>query len=51
MELTIGGVASDNNVMTAIGLTMVAVHVLISEVGALFSGATYLRERLLLLEQ
>ena len=42
MGLNIGGVASDNNVMTAIGLTMVAVPVLISGVGALFSGATYL---------
>ena len=42
MGLTIGGVASDNNVMTAIGLTMVAVPALISGVGALFSGATYL---------
>ena len=42
MGLTIGGVASDNNLMTAIGLTMVAVPALISGVGALFSGATYL---------
>ena len=42
MGLTIGGVASDNNVMTAIGLTMVAVPALISGVGAVFSGATYL---------
>ena len=29
MGLTIGGVASDNNVMTAIGLSMVAVPALI----------------------
>ena len=42
MGLTIGGVASDNNLMTAIGLTMVAVPALISGVGVLFSGATYL---------
>ena len=42
MGLTIGGVVSDNNVMTAIGLTMVAAPALISGVGALFSGATYL---------
>ncbi len=42
MGLTIGGVASDNNVMTAIGLTMVAIPALISGVGAIFSGATYL---------
>ena len=42
MVLTIGGVASDNNVLTAIGLTMVAVPALISGIGALFSGATYL---------
>lgn len=42
MGLTIGGVASDNNTMTAIGLTMVAGPALISGVGALFSGATYL---------
>ena len=42
MGLTIGGVASDNSVMTAIGLTMVAVPALISGIVALFSGATYL---------
>ena len=42
MGLTIGGVASDNNPMTAIGLTMVAIPAMISGVGALFSGATYL---------
>ena len=42
MGLTIGGVASDNNVITAIGLTMVAIPALISGVGALLSGATYL---------
>ena len=30
MGLTIGGVASDNNIMTAIGLTMIAVPALIS---------------------
>ena len=42
MGLTIGGVASDNNVMTGIGLTMVTFPALISGVGALFSGATYL---------
>ena len=42
MGLTIGGVATDNNVMTAIGLTMVAVPAMISGVGALSSGATYL---------
>lgn len=30
MGLTIGGVASDNNLMTAIGLTMVAIPALIS---------------------
>lgn len=42
MGLTIGGLASDNNVMTAIALTIVVVPALISGVGALFSGATYL---------
>ena len=42
LGLTVGGVASDNNTLTAIGLTMVAVPALISGVGALFSGATYL---------
>ena len=42
MGLTIGGMASDNHVMTAIGLTMVAVPALISGVSALFSGAIYL---------
>ena len=42
MGLIIGGVASDNNVMTGIGLTMVTFPALISGVGALFSGATYL---------
>lgn len=42
LGLTIGGVASNNNVMTAIGLTMVAVPALVSGIGALFSGATYL---------
>ena len=42
MGLTVGGVASDNNTLTAIGLTMVAIPALISGVGALFSGATYL---------
>ena len=39
---TVGGVIADNNVVTAVGLTMVAVPSLISGVGALFSGATYL---------
>ena len=33
MGLTIGGVVSDNNTMTAIGLTMVSIHVMISGVG------------------
>lgn len=42
MGLTIGGVVSDNNTMTAIGLTMVSIPAMISGVGALFSGATYL---------
>ena len=42
MGLTIGGVASGNSTLTAIGLTMVAIPALISGVGALFSGATYL---------
>ena len=42
MGLTIGGVVSENNTLTAIGLTMVAVPALISGIGALFSGATYL---------
>ena len=42
MGLTIGGVATDNNIMTAIGLTMVAVPALISGVGAIATGATYL---------
>ena len=36
------GVATNNNIVTAVGLTMVAVPALISGVGALFSGATYL---------
>lgn len=43
LGLTIGGVASDNNVMTAIGLTMVAVPALISgglAIAAGFGGAT-----------
>ena len=39
MGLTIGGVATDNNVMTAIGLTMVAVPAMISGVGAIVSGS------------
>ena len=38
MGLTIGGVASDNNIMTAIGLTMIAVPALIS--GGLAAFAT-----------
>ena len=38
MGLTIGGVASDNNIMTAIGLTMVAIPALIS--GGLAAFAT-----------
>ena len=42
LGLTIGGVASDNNLVTAIGLTMVAVTALISGVGTFFSGAIYL---------
>ena len=45
MVLTIGGVASDNNTMTAIGLTMVAIPALISggiAVAAGIGGATYL---------
>ncbi|MBR7177764.1 MAG: hypothetical protein IKD26_06100 [Clostridia bacterium] len=42
LGLTIGGVASDNNLMTAIGLTMVAIPALVSGIGALFSGAIYL---------
>ena len=42
LGLTIGGAASDNNTMRAIGLTMVAVPALISGVGAVFSGATCL---------
>ena len=33
MGLTIGGVVSDNNTMTAIGLTMVSIHIMISGVG------------------
>ena len=37
MGLTIGGVASDNNLMTAIGLTIVAIPSLISGVMAIFS--------------
>ena len=37
MGLTISGVASDNNLMTAIGLTMVAIPSLISGVMAIFS--------------
>ena len=36
------GVATDNNIVTAIGLTMVTVPALISGASALFSGATYL---------
>ncbi len=43
--LTIGGVATNNNTMTAIGLTMIAIPALISGVGAIvagFKGATYL---------
>ena len=36
MGLTIGGVASDNNLMTAIGLTMVAIPALISGGMALY---------------
>lgn len=38
MGLTIDGVASDNNVMTAIGLTMVAVPALISGGMAIVAG-------------
>ena len=43
--LTIGGVASNNNVLTAIGLTMVAIPALISggmAIAAGIGGATYL---------
>ena len=42
MGLTIGGVVSDNNTMTAIGLTMVAVPALISGGIAGIGGATFL---------
>ena len=45
MGLTIGGVASDNNAMTAVGLTMVAIPALISggmAIAAGIGGATYL---------
>jgi len=45
MGLTIGGVASDNNIMTAIGLTMIAVPALISggmAIAAGVGGATFL---------
>ena len=42
MGLTIAGVASNNNVVTAIGLTMVAIPAIISGVGAIATGATYL---------
>ena len=45
MGLTIGGVASNNNTLTAIGLTMVAVPALISggmAIAAGIGGATYL---------
>ncbi|MBO4988688.1 MAG: RHS repeat-associated core domain-containing protein, partial [Clostridia bacterium] len=45
MALTVGGVASDNNTLTAIGLTMVAVPALISggmAIAAGIGGATYL---------
>ena len=38
MGLTIGGVATNNNLMTGIGLTMVAVPALISGVGAIAAG-------------
>ena len=38
MGLTIGGVATGNNLMTAIGLTMVAIPALISGVGAIIAG-------------
>ena len=38
MGLTIGGVASDNNIMTAIGLTMIAVPALISGGMAIAAG-------------
>ena len=38
LGLTIGGVASDNNTLTAIGLTMVAIPALISGVGAIAAG-------------
>ncbi len=43
LGLTIGGVASNNNIMTAIGLTMIAIPALVSSglaVAAGFSGAT-----------
>jgi len=42
MGLTIGGIASNNNTLTAAGLTMVTIPALISGGLALFSGATYL---------
>ena len=42
MGMTIGGVASDNNTLTAVGLSMVAIPALISGIGAIASGATYL---------
>ena len=38
MGLTIGGVATGNNLMTTIGLTMVAIPALISGVGAIIAG-------------
>ena len=38
LGLTIGGVALDNNTLTAIGLTMVAIPALISGVGAIAAG-------------
>ena len=38
MGLTVGGVATNNNLMTGIGLTMVAVPALISGVGAIAAG-------------
>ena len=40
--LAVGGVATDNNLMTAIGLTMLAMPALISGIGAIATGATYL---------
>ena len=38
LGLTIGGVASDNNTLTAMGLTMVATSALIIGVGAIVAG-------------